>query len=126
MIFQHMCSCKISPKDAEFARKALCTPDLVDPETDCVIGQTDLWDSSRVEIRLCGIPGQPAFMAAAVFRGEELFGFARSETYRNAFDFRIGEFEYLVTLQEDETLDKETPKASANRKKHIKRGGNAR
>ena len=79
-----------------------------------------------MEIRLCGIPGQPAFMAAAVFRGEELFGFARSETYRTAFDFRIGEFEYLVTLQEDETLDKETPKASANRKKHIKRGGNAR
>ena len=126
MIFQHMCSCKISPKDAEFARKALCTPNLVDPETDRIIGRADVWGGSRVEIRLCGIPGQPAFMAAAAYFGKELLGFARSETYCTVFEFRIDEFEYLVTLHEDETLDKETPQPSADKKKHIKRGGNAR
>ena len=112
-----MCTIKISAEDAQFAQKALCMPDLVDPKTDLIMGKSDIWDGSRVEVRLCGVPEQPAFMAIAVFRGEELSGFIRTETYHTSFDFRIDQFEYLVTLHEDKTLDKKTPETSAKKGK---------
>lgn len=110
MIFQNRCQIKISPEDAQLARKALCIPDMIDPETDLVIGEADVWDGSRVEVRLCGTPGQPAFMAAAVFSGEKLLGFARSETYTTAFELRMDKFEYLVTVHEAEAVEKKAVK----------------
>lgn len=125
MIFQNMCHIKVSPEDIQFAKKALCTPDMVEPEKDLIIGKADIWDGTTVEVRLCGVPGQPAFMAAAVFScNGELVGAARSDVYRTSLDFRIGEFEYLVALHEDKVLDKEVPAPSAAKAKspsHAKR-----
>ena len=118
MIFQNMCHIKVPPEDIQFAKKALCTPDMVEPETDLMIGKADIWDGTTVEVRLCGVPGQPAFMAAAVFScNGKLLGAARTDVYRTSLDFRIGEFEYLVTLHEDKALTKETPAPSVTKAK---------
>lgn len=116
MIFQNRCQIKISPEDARLAREALCTPDMIDPETDLVIGEADVWDGSKLEARLCGIPGEPAFMAVAAFRGEKLLGFTRSDTYQTVFELSVGEFEYLITLYEGKPLDREAPSSATKGK----------
>ena len=111
MIFQHRCHLNVSPEDAGLAQKALCTPGMVKPGADLVIGECALWDGSTVEARLCAVPEQPAALAVAVFDcNGKLKGFTRSQTYQTAFEFSIGSVEYMVALHTDKTLTKETPK----------------
>ncbi len=117
MIFQQRCRVKIEPEDVQFARRALCTPGMVTPGEDLVMGEATLWDGSTVSIQLRGVPQKPAFMIAAVFdHSGNFMGGVRSDTYCTGFDFKVNGIEYIVSIYTEKALEKETPKPAAAKK----------
>jgi len=100
----------VEPEDIQFARKALCTPGMVTPGEDLVMGETALWDGSTVSIQLRGIPQKPAIMIFAVFDSSDKFvGGVQSTSYCNGLDFEVNGISYMVSICKEKTLD-QSPK----------------
>ncbi len=112
MIFQQRCRVRVEPKDVQFARRALCTPGMVTPGKDLVMGEATLWDGSTVSIQLRGVPQKPAFMIAAVFdHNDNFMGGVQSTEYCTGFDFNVNGIEYMVSIYMEKELEKPRKKA---------------
>ena len=108
MIFQHRCRVKVEPEDLQFAREAMCTPGMVTPGEDIVLGEATLWDGSVISIQLRGVPEKPAVMIAGVFDcAGNFLGAAQSTTYCNGFDFDANGISYMASMYTEKALDQE-------------------
>jgi len=113
MIFQHRCRIKADPEDLQFAQKAMCTPGMAREDADLILGRATLWDGDAVEVRLCGVPDKPAFMAAALFAPDGgLKDFVRFDTYQSGFEFTMGSTEYVVSMCAEKALEKGASKSA--------------
>lgn len=132
MIFQHRCRVMVEPEDILFARRAMCTPGMVTPGEDLVMGETTLWDGSTISIQLRGISQKPAIMIFAVFDHNDKFvGGVQSTSYCTGLDFDVNDTLYMVSICEEKTLAQppkdavEPPPPPLKAKNPRKRGTNS-
>lgn len=96
---------RVNPDDLDFAKFALSAPDILPDDVDLVLGRTDMPDGIGADLRLCGTEnGEPAHLCAAIFTGQELLDYVRTEEFETTFVLRANGRNCGVSVIEDPSV----------------------
>lgn len=96
---------QVNSGDLGFAKSALSAPGILPDNVDLVLGRTNMPDGTGADIRLCGTgDGEPAHLCAAIFTGQELLDYVRTEEFETTFVLRVNGRNCGVSVIEDPSV----------------------